>query len=312
MMPLFTTTMVKKQRLLCLVIPALAVNTQGFALLKNPRRSFALRSLAEEANKEVISIDNCSLYGGDFGGLSATFSATSGKIIPVPEHLVPATLLEWRQGPICLEVIVSEDFTSDTTLTRHIVTVVPAVGCGVDNLDTIKSTEEIDTSNLVISDSFVAFDHILGSLNRAETTFSLTNDHRLRVMVDVTQDRTIKSPIVIALERKTSERSTGGTIADGGGLDGRTVMLLLGDSLKGKPFCDAEPVQWKISDDTDFTVLNLPGNVAVAYRAGSSEWILDVGHIAGGANRRVVRRRLGENGDLKGPIEYWTETKMEH
>jgi hypothetical protein len=302
------------------MISAMVCNTQGFALLKNPQRSFGMCSLpvvvaGDASNKETISIDNCSLYGGDFGGLSATFCATSGKIIPVPEYLVPETLLEWGRGPTCLEVIVSEDFTSRTKLTRRIVTVAPAVGCGVDNLDTTKSTEEINTLNLAISDSVVAFDHVLesSSLNRTETSFSLANGHRLRVMVDVvTHDKVIKSPIVVVLERKTSEVSTGGTIADGGGLDGRTVMQLLGDSLKGKPFCEAEPVQWKISDDKDFTVLNLPGNVAVAFKAGSSEWVLDVGHIAGGENRRVVRRRFGQNGELKGPIEHWSETKMEN
>jgi hypothetical protein len=158
----------------------------------------------------------------------------------------------------------------------------------------------------------VAFDHVHESLKRTETSFSLANGHRLRVMVEVTQDKRIQSPIVIVLERQTSEVSTGGAIADGGGLDGRTVMQLLGDSLKGKPFSEAEPVQWKTSDDKDFTVLNLPANVAVAYKAGSSEWVLDVGHIAGGANRRVVRRRFAQNGELKGPIEHWTETKIEN
>ena len=71
-------------------------------------------------------------------------------------------------------------------------------------------------------------------------------------------------------------------------------------------------MQWKISDDKDFTVSNLPGNVAVAFKAGSSDWVLDVGHIAGGANRRLVRRRFGQNGELKGPIEHWSGTKIEN
>ena len=50
-----------------------------------------------------------SLMGGDYAGLSATFSAITGELIPVPEYLVPKVLLEWGQGPSCLEVIVSED-----------------------------------------------------------------------------------------------------------------------------------------------------------------------------------------------------------
>jgi hypothetical protein len=60
--------MIKNTRLSCLVISAMVYNTQGFAFLKNPQRSsFGLRSggLAGDASKETISIDNCSLYGGD-------------------------------------------------------------------------------------------------------------------------------------------------------------------------------------------------------------------------------------------------------
>ena len=37
------------------------------------------------------------LIGGDFCGLSATFDL-DGKLIPVPENLVPESLLEWGQG----------------------------------------------------------------------------------------------------------------------------------------------------------------------------------------------------------------------
>lgn len=306
------TTMVKKQRLSCLAVFTMTLGSQGFPFSGNPQRSFALRSVAEEANKPALSINTAPLYGGDFCGFSATFSAIDGKLIPVPEYLVPESLLEWGQYPSCLEVIVSEDFISDK-LTRHTVSVAPAVGCGVDNLDTMKSKEDIDTSYLVVCDSVVAFDYHLASaasINRSETTFGLVNGHRLRVMVDVTQDKKVKTPIVIVLEKRTSETSCGGTIADGGGLDGRTVSQLLGDDFKGKPFCEAEPAQREANDGECMTVLNLPGNVTVAHSAfsGSSEWLLDVGHITEDANRRVVRRRFGVSGELQHPIEHWAET----
>ena len=310
--------MMKKQhRLSCLVIFALTLDAQGFTLLGYKQRYFALYSDSEDvARNRVVSTDDAvPLYGGDFCGFSATFSATDGKLIPVPEYLVPETLLEWEQCPSCLEVIVSEDvFSNHQWMTRHTVSVVPAVGCGVDNLDTMKSKQDIDTSHLVVHDSIVALDYRLASvvapLNRAETTFGLDNCRRLRVMMDVTQDKKIKTPIVIVLEKRTSKTSSGGTIADGGGLDGRTVSQLLGDDFKGKPFCEVKPMQWVANDDERMTVLNLPGNVTVAHSAssGSLEWLLDVGHNTEHVNRRVVRRRFGASGELQYPIEHWTET----
>ena len=46
--------------------------------------------------------------GGDFAGLAATFNPGDGTFIPIPEHLIPESLLEWGQEPKCLEVLVSE------------------------------------------------------------------------------------------------------------------------------------------------------------------------------------------------------------
>ena len=128
-------------------------------------------------------------------------------------------------------------------MTRTTVSVVPDVGCGVDNLETMKCQDEMDFSNSNISnDAVVALEYTLpNKMTRRETTFGFQQQEqqqRVRVMVDI-KDNQVKSPITIVLEQQTSKESTGGTIADGGGLDGRTVSRLLGDLAKGKPFAES-------------------------------------------------------------------------
>ena len=100
------------------------------------------------------SIIVTSLLGGDYAGHSATFSSSDGKLIPVPEHLVPESLIEWGQIPSCLEVLSSEDVAIATAgdeigiqLQRGTVSVLPEVGCGVDNLDTMRTMETLQLSS---------------------------------------------------------------------------------------------------------------------------------------------------------------------
>ena len=81
--------------------------------------------------------------GGDFAGLKATFSA-SGKFLPIPEYLVPAELLEWGQEPSSLEVLVSEE-AKGKEWERQIISVLPAIGCAIDNLETQKSCDTFST-----------------------------------------------------------------------------------------------------------------------------------------------------------------------
>lgn len=92
--------------------------------------------------------------GGDYAGHSATFSSSDGKLIPVPEHLVPESLIEWGQIPSCLEVLSSEDVAVASAgdeigiqLQRGTVSVLPEVGCGVDNLDTMRTVLTLQLSS---------------------------------------------------------------------------------------------------------------------------------------------------------------------
>jgi len=106
------------------------------------------------SQKEVSPSSLSSIYGGEFAGQSATFSSISGELIPVPEHYVPKSMVEWGQIPSCFEVIVSEEKASSDTdgaedsagvagLNQWTVQVMPEVGCGLDNLDTMKTQKYI-------------------------------------------------------------------------------------------------------------------------------------------------------------------------
>lgn len=84
------------------------------------------------------------ILGGDYAGLFATFSSSTGELIPVPEHLVPQSMIDWGDIPSNLEVLTSEDFSMDgkvENFARTTVTVLPEVGCGIDNLETTKTVE---------------------------------------------------------------------------------------------------------------------------------------------------------------------------
>ena len=39
------------------------------------------------------------LYCGDWAGHLASFSCKTGKLVPVPEHLVPESMIEWGAVP---------------------------------------------------------------------------------------------------------------------------------------------------------------------------------------------------------------------
>jgi hypothetical protein len=194
-------------------------------------QKMAIHSANEQSTKSNVVVT------GAFAGLTATFTPT-GSLIPIPEHLIPKELIEWGQAPSCLEIIVSERF-QETTIERQTISIYPAIGCAVDNLHTSKAKESIPWTENASIDNIIAMDYGIGKeMTRTETIFALPNNHRYRIIIDLF-NKQIQSPIRVNLERRTSTDCTKCTIADGGGLDGRTVSRLLGEELNsGKHFSD--------------------------------------------------------------------------
>ena len=306
------------------------------------------------------------IYGGDYAGQSATFSSIDGKLIPVPEHFVPSSMVEWGQIPSCFEIIVSEDIVpassssnGDIGIDRCTVQVMPEVGCGLDNLDTMKIKEHIPSSIFLDSESIGMF---IDGLNvassydqdkhRVECIFtkptntnkdmdvdddSRNKNMRIRVGINFFPNKLqIKSPIDVVKERKTSDTSSKGTIADGGGLDARTVNQLVGRENANKPFSDSMGLDWdsikggswivhdrenpsgketnRNSSDEKIT-LSLPENIIISY--GGSPFTVEISLVIKNEQnslRRIVMRRefnLNDVDDsvLSSSVEYFWEEK---
>jgi hypothetical protein len=215
------------------------------------------------------------LGSGDYAGLSATFSSSGGELIPVPEQLVPQSMIEWGDIPSSLEVLVSEAILHDnndddkkkkkTLMERTIITVLPEVGCGIDNLETTKKVEEYnlqDESRLVRFGKdleVIVLDRKIGaSLNRlsVETIFQVEpevvidedaaakeqkeTEYPRRIRISLTIDRETnsisKDTITLNVERLYSTTSTKGTRWSGpssnsGGLDARSVLNCIGRGI---------------------------------------------------------------------------------
>lgn len=159
---------------------------------------------------------------GKYAGFLAEFSITDGSLLPVPSRLVPDELIMWGQAPTTLETLVSEqtidtgaglssEGDSDTSLLlfrRRTITVLPAVGCALDSLDTNRSEEiysinndceqksndillawKDETNGVGVMDALKATtatttdadDSTVTRKIRLETTFRLPGDHRLRI-----------------------------------------------------------------------------------------------------------------------------------
>ncbi len=269
----------------------------------------------ERLIQAATSSANGVAMGGDFAGLAATFNPGNGAFIPVPEHFVPNALLDWGQEPKCLELLVSEE-TIDTTFKRNTITVLPSTGCSIDNLETIRVDDEIDlTFKYGKGTNVVGLQYEVGNKNgalRLETVFGMSDGYRMRVLLDVvpsTSTFAVQSPMVLALERRTNTVSSSGTIADGGGLDGRTVSMLLGEKLRqSKTFAEDIPLENNY-EHGGITHVSFPGNVSVAYGwVTDGEWVVQIGHVHENV-RRVLSRQFHVvyEGQFDFDVESWTE-----
>ena len=257
--------------------------------------------------------------GGDFAGLGATFDPSDGRFIPIPEHLIPEALLEWGQEPKCLEMLVSEDF-QDEVMLRNTITILPDTGCSIDNLETTKIDDEIDVSFLLGDEESPIVGLQYPTRNdeiRLETIFAMDGGLRMRVVIDISPSQpvfAVQSPMVLAMERRTSSSSSSGVIADGGGLDGRTVSMLLGEQLRqSKTFVEDVPLNESFETD-GINHVYLPGNVGLSYGWQSDEeWVLQISHVHEN-KKRVISRIFSMSGEdtVDFKLDSWEETLQEY
>lgn len=233
------------------------------------RKSALMMSSASSSTpSSPASTTVADIVGGDYAGLSATFSSSSGALVPVPDHLVPQSMLDWGDIPSYFEVLTSEDWTPSKCgdgLERTSITVLPEVGCGIDNLEVVKRKEEYgsDVSRFVgwsckhPESGVVAVDRIGKSRTvDVETVFQVDSEsneegeggeassrrRRIRVSLSVevpeepTSEPTVSKLVTLQVERLVSSQSTQGTAWSGpssnsGGLDARTVMNTIGKGI---------------------------------------------------------------------------------
>eukprot|EP00956_Cyclotella_meneghiniana_P037281 scaffold136414_cov60-Cyclotella_meneghiniana.AAC.3 len=207
----------------------------------------------------VSTLLSSPIIGGDYAGFSANFCAKSGELIPVPEHLVPESMLEWGDIPSHLEVLTSENESGENVLvTRTTITVLPEVGCGIDNLETIKKENTLVSDNtqwqLYVPDEkkqIASIDQLKSAHQvELETIFqtaaeevtdengkTITYPRRIRISFAVDKStRSLTSDISIQVERQLSEKSSSGIKWTGeqhnsGGLDARTVVNDIGNDI---------------------------------------------------------------------------------
>lgn len=269
---------------------------------------------------------------------------------------------------------------------RTTITILPDTGCAVDNLETVAAKDEIELEsqwrsgeNHIIesmndyqnnannansysdddsnNEDMVGLQYPIGNVGnelRLETIFGVDDDDdglisRIRVAIDVIPSKenfSIQTPMVITLERRTSSISSGGTIAEGGGLDSRTVSMLLGDRLRrSKTFVDEPTITTSMAssynndlnchpfsndiymkeydtnknDNEINVVVNLPANISIAYGYNDANtWTIQVGHVIKRngmkSTRRVVSRRFTTSEDeelCQFEIRSWNEDSFE-
>ena len=231
------------------------------------------------------------ISGCDYAGLFATFSSETGKLVPVPEHLIPESMLEWGEIPSSLETLTSEDIIlndDNETFERTTITVLPEVGCGIDNLEVTKksttfeatNTRSYNWHNTRLEREVVALDCQRGqsSLN-IETTFqvdseidekddemsSRTKRIRLSLSLDVSKQKPFISKLInLSTERQVSTTSSQGTAWTGpkynsGGLDMGTVVKNVGNDIIKRDVFALKRIKgggdvWDILGDKDASI----------------------------------------------------------
>jgi len=258
------------------------------------------------------------LVGGDYCGLSATFDL-KGELIPIPERLVPESLIAWGQAPTAFEILVSEDVVDPRfrKWTRQTLTILPETGCGIDHLETIKKEIDIE-SHCFWKDENKTTQQALyqdGEASwRLETIFGWVPNHRVCMSVGVTKNKNkkgrldLQSPIIIQLERQIATDSSEGSRADKG-LDGRTIHEWMGDVLrKSESFATEPPVMNQLNTATNNKLIGYPQNLTLSSkRIDDDKLVVEMGQVWPEEQvHHVVRRTFSSIDDYF--IESQTET----
>ena len=63
------------------------------------RRTISSTATMMTSTSSATTSTASSILGGDWVGLFATFASKTGDLVPVPEHLIPESMLEWGEIP---------------------------------------------------------------------------------------------------------------------------------------------------------------------------------------------------------------------
>lgn len=210
----------------------------------------------------------------NYAGLVASFDASNGALLPLPDFYIPPALKEWGQVPTVLEVLTSSK--GNTPNDRLQTIVLPETGCGIDNLETIMTKETLKTiafqggglsdpvAALVKNSRSSTFEYFEAIFPHEIAEDETGSKYRCRVSVLIGAN---SKAIKLVVERFVEEVESNKMVADtaGGGLDGQTVARWLGSQLSS--------VKWKaFAENTcpsqaSKCSLNLPLGVIVQIEA---------------------------------------------
>eukprot|EP00804_Cyclotella_cryptica_P013519 CCRYP_017231-RA/>CCRYP_017231-RA protein AED:0.04 eAED:0.04 QI:257/1/1/1/0/0/2/73/318 len=219
-------------------------------------------------------------------------------------------MLEWGDIPSHLETLTSEN-ENENGMERTTVTVLPEVGCGIDNLETTKKVQVYAVDNTRWhTNGLKEGENQVVTIDRSknmqsldlETIFQTADERvtdnrenkmyqrRIRVSfsLDFSTTSVLSTDISMQVERQWSQKSTRGTAWTGeasnsGGLDARTVMSYIGkDIVYGDVFSVKREKQnvdrWDILGDNSVDVL-------------SGEWIQSMVLPGSGSTQQCQRHR---------------------
>ena len=232
-----------------------------------------------------------------------------------------------------MEALTSEEL-SENTLHRVDMEVLPEAGCGVDNLEVLTSKpiilieestsstwEEYNTefSSIMYEDKFknMILECIFLHLDKqSEDRFR----SRISLSFDSTYSFLPKKPIKYIYERQTSPNSSHGKVAEGGGLDARTVTTLIGPDIRSdqlfedpSSFIDKHILEgnWKIlerigtdenesysntASSENISCISLPSKTILRYWKSNDVQYIEISSHVDASKRIFITYAIGSEG----------------